>query len=134
VGKNVLATAGFGPWLVAFDEIPDPSQLTLTTRLNGAEVQRGETADMISSVSQIVSYISAFTRLEPGDVISTGTPGVGMARQPPCGSSPATSSWWRFPASAYCATPSFRKQRDMGVGPAKIARELGMARSSIYRL
>jgi 2-keto-4-pentenoate hydratase/2-oxohepta-3-ene-1,7-dioic acid hydratase in catechol pathway len=84
VGKNFLATAGFGPWLVTSDEIPDPSQLTLTTRLNGAEVQRGETADMIFSVPQIVSYVSAFTRLEPGDVISTGTPpGVGMARHPP---------------------------------------------------
>jgi 2-keto-4-pentenoate hydratase/2-oxohepta-3-ene-1,7-dioic acid hydratase in catechol pathway len=84
VGKNFLATAGFGPWLVTSDEIPDPSQLTLTTRLNGAEVQHGETADMIFSVPQIVSYVSIFTRLEPGDVISTGTPpGVGMARHPP---------------------------------------------------
>jgi 2-keto-4-pentenoate hydratase/2-oxohepta-3-ene-1,7-dioic acid hydratase in catechol pathway len=84
VGKNFLATGGFGPWLVTSDEIPDPSRLTLTTRLNGAEVQRGDTADMIFSVPQIVSYVSAFTRLEPGDVISTGTPpGVGMARKPP---------------------------------------------------
>ena len=84
VGKNFLATAGFGPWLVTSDEIPDPSQLTLTTRLNGAEVQHGETADMIFSVPQIISYVSVFTRLEPGDVISTGTPpGVGMARHPP---------------------------------------------------
>ena len=84
VGKNFLATGGFGPWLVTSDEIPDPSQLTLTTRLNGAEVQRGETADMIFSVPQIISYVSDFTPLEPGDVISTGTPpGVGMARKPP---------------------------------------------------
>jgi len=84
VGKNFLATGGFGPWLVTSDEIPDPSRLTLATRLNGAEVQRGDTADMIFSVPQIVSYVSAFTPLEPGDVISTGTPpGVGMARKPP---------------------------------------------------
>jgi 2-keto-4-pentenoate hydratase/2-oxohepta-3-ene-1,7-dioic acid hydratase in catechol pathway len=84
VGKNFLATGGFGPWLVTSDEIPDPSQLTLTTRLNGTEVQRGETADMIFTVAQIISYVSVFTSLEPGDVISTGTPpGVGMARQPP---------------------------------------------------
>ena len=84
VGKNFSATGGFGPWLVTADEIPDPSQLTLTTRLNGAEVQRGDTADMIFSVNEIISYVSAFTRLEPGDVISTGTPpGVGMARKPP---------------------------------------------------
>jgi 2-keto-4-pentenoate hydratase/2-oxohepta-3-ene-1,7-dioic acid hydratase in catechol pathway len=47
-------------------------------------VQRGDTADMIFSVAQIISYVSAFTRLDPGDVISTGTPpGVGMARKPP---------------------------------------------------
>jgi 2-keto-4-pentenoate hydratase/2-oxohepta-3-ene-1,7-dioic acid hydratase in catechol pathway len=84
VGKNFVATGGFGPWLVTADEIPDPSQLILTTRLNGVEVQRGETADMIFSVPRIISYVSAFTRLEPGDVISTGTPpGVGMARKPP---------------------------------------------------
>jgi 2-keto-4-pentenoate hydratase/2-oxohepta-3-ene-1,7-dioic acid hydratase in catechol pathway len=84
VGKNFVATGGFGPWLVTADEIPDPSQLILTTRLNGTQVQRGETADMIFSVPQIIAYVSAFTRLEPGDVISTGTPpGVGMARKPP---------------------------------------------------
>ena len=84
VGKNFVATGGFGPWLVTRDEIPDPSQLTLTTRLNGAEVQRGDTADMIFSVPHIISYVSAFTQLDPGDVISTGTPpGVGMARKPP---------------------------------------------------
>jgi 2-keto-4-pentenoate hydratase/2-oxohepta-3-ene-1,7-dioic acid hydratase in catechol pathway len=84
VGKNFVATGGFGPWLVTRDEIPDPAQLTLTTRLNGAEVQCGETADMIFSVAQIISYVSDFTPLEPGDVISTGTPpGVGMARKPP---------------------------------------------------
>jgi 2-keto-4-pentenoate hydratase/2-oxohepta-3-ene-1,7-dioic acid hydratase in catechol pathway len=84
VGKNFVATGGFGPWLVTADEIPDPSQLILTTRLNGTEVQRGETADMIFSVPEIIAYVSAFTRLEPGDVISTGTPpGVGMARKPP---------------------------------------------------
>jgi len=90
VGKNFVATGGFGPWLVTRDEIADPSQLILTTRLNGAEVQRGETADMIFSVPQIISYVSAFTRLEPGDVISTGTPpGVGMARKPPLWLKPA---------------------------------------------
>jgi 2-keto-4-pentenoate hydratase/2-oxohepta-3-ene-1,7-dioic acid hydratase in catechol pathway len=84
VGKNFLATGGFGPWLTTADEIPDPSRLTLTTRLNGAQVQHGETADMIFSVPQIIAYVSAFTPLEPGDVISTGTPpGVGMARKPP---------------------------------------------------
>jgi len=84
VGKNFVKTGGFGPWLVTRDEIPDPSRLTLVTRLNGGEVQRGDTADMIFDVPAIVAYVSAFTRLEPGDVISTGTPpGVGLARKPP---------------------------------------------------
>jgi 2-keto-4-pentenoate hydratase/2-oxohepta-3-ene-1,7-dioic acid hydratase in catechol pathway len=84
VGKNFLKTGGFGPWLTTRDEIPDPSRLTLITRLNGNEVQRGETADMIFDVPAIIAYVSTFTPLEPGDVISTGTPpGVGMARKPP---------------------------------------------------
>jgi 2-keto-4-pentenoate hydratase/2-oxohepta-3-ene-1,7-dioic acid hydratase in catechol pathway len=84
VGKNFVATGGFGPWLVTRDDIPDPSRLTLVTRLNGNEVQRGETADMIFDVPTIIAYVSNFTRLEPGDVISTGTPpGVGLARKPP---------------------------------------------------
>src|SRR5207302_9208048 len=84
VGKNFIATGGFGPWLVTGDEIPDPAALTLTTRLNGVEVQRGTTADMIFDVPTIIAYVSGFTRLEPGDVISTGTPpGVGLARKPP---------------------------------------------------
>lgn len=83
-GKNFLATAGFGPWLTTADEIPDPSSLTVVTRLNGVEVQRGDTADMIFAPAEIVSYISAFTELVPGDVIATGTPeGVGFARKPP---------------------------------------------------
>ena len=84
VGKNFIATGGFGPWLVTGDEIPDPAALTLTTRLNGVEVQRGTTSDMIFDVPSIIAYVSGFTRLEPGDVISTGTPpGVGLARKPP---------------------------------------------------
>ena len=84
VGKNFFATGGFGPWIVTTDEIPDPSRLTLRTRLNGTEVQHGTTDDLIFSVPWIVSYISDFTELVPGDVIATGTPqGVGFARKPP---------------------------------------------------
>lgn len=84
VGKNFVSTGGFGPWLVTRDEIPDPSQLTVTTRLNGVEVQRGETSDLIFGVPTIIAYVSAFTPLEAGDVIATGTPhGVGLARKPP---------------------------------------------------
>jgi 2-keto-4-pentenoate hydratase/2-oxohepta-3-ene-1,7-dioic acid hydratase in catechol pathway len=84
VGKNFLATGGFGPWIVTSDAIPDPSKLVLTTRLNGVEVQRGTTDDLIFDVAWIVAYVSGFTELDAGDVIATGTPqGVGFARKPP---------------------------------------------------
>ena len=84
VGKNFVATGGFGPWLVSGDEIPDPSLLTVRTRLNGTEVQHGTTDDLIFSVPWIIAYVSSFTQLLPGDVIATGTPhGVGFARKPP---------------------------------------------------
>jgi 2-keto-4-pentenoate hydratase/2-oxohepta-3-ene-1,7-dioic acid hydratase in catechol pathway len=90
VGKNFFATGGFGPWIVTTDEIPDPSRLTLRTRLNGTEVQHGTTDDLIFSVPWIVSYISGFTELMAGDVIATGTPqGVGFARKPPLWMKPA---------------------------------------------
>ena len=83
-GKNFPATGGFGPWIVTRDEIPDPSALTLCTRINGKEVQRSSTDDLIFDVPSIIAYVSGFTRLEPGDVIATGTPsGVGFARRPP---------------------------------------------------
>lgn len=83
-GKNFPATGPLGPWLVTTDEIPDPRRLTLSTRLNGAEVQRASTADMIHAVSEIVAFCSDFTALSPGDVIATGTPeGVGHRRSPP---------------------------------------------------
>jgi 2-keto-4-pentenoate hydratase/2-oxohepta-3-ene-1,7-dioic acid hydratase in catechol pathway len=83
-GKNFPATGPLGPWLVTTDEIPDPSRLTLLTRLNGIEMQRASTADMIHSVCEIVAFCSAFTALSPGDVIATGTPeGVGHRRNPP---------------------------------------------------
>ena len=83
-GKNFPRTGGFGPWLVTADEIPDPSQLSLTTRLNGAVMQQCRTDDMIFSVEVLVEYCSAFTNLNPGDVIITGTTGgVGAFRTPP---------------------------------------------------
>lgn len=83
-GKNFPQTGGFGPWLVTSDEIPDPSQLALTTRLNGQVVQEARTDDMIFSVGALIEYCSAFTPLNPGDVIITGTTGgVGAFRQPP---------------------------------------------------
>jgi 2-keto-4-pentenoate hydratase/2-oxohepta-3-ene-1,7-dioic acid hydratase in catechol pathway len=83
-GKNFPGTGPLGPWLVTSDEIPDPSRLTLVTRLNGEEVQRSSTDLLIYSIPQIIAFCSDFTALSPGDVISTGTPeGVGHSRKPP---------------------------------------------------
>jgi 2-keto-4-pentenoate hydratase/2-oxohepta-3-ene-1,7-dioic acid hydratase in catechol pathway len=83
-GKNFPGTGPLGPWLVTNDEIPDPSRLTLMTRLNGKEVQRSPTDLLIYSIPQIIAFCSDFTALSPGDVISTGTPeGVGHSRKPP---------------------------------------------------
>jgi 2-keto-4-pentenoate hydratase/2-oxohepta-3-ene-1,7-dioic acid hydratase in catechol pathway len=83
-GKNFPGTGPLGPWIVTTDEIPDPTRLTLTTRLNGQEVQKSGTDLLIYSVPQIIAFCSDFTPLEPGDVIATGTPeGVGHRRNPP---------------------------------------------------
>jgi 2-keto-4-pentenoate hydratase/2-oxohepta-3-ene-1,7-dioic acid hydratase in catechol pathway len=72
-----------GPWLVTTDEVPDPQRLDLRLDLNGARMQTGSTSTMIFSVAKLVSYISQYMTLMPGDVITTGTPpGVGMARNP----------------------------------------------------
>lgn len=83
-GKNFPATGGFGPWLVTPDEVGDPSQLSLTTRLNGNIVQEAKTDDLIFPIPQLIEYCSTFTELNPGDVIITGTTGgVGAFREPP---------------------------------------------------
>ena len=83
-GKNFPGTGPLGPWLVTTDEIPDPSRLTLTTRLNGTKVQHATTDQLIYSIPQIIAFCSDFTALSPGDVIATGTPeGVGHSRKPP---------------------------------------------------
>src|SRR5215813_3769509 len=83
-GKNFPATGPLGPWIVTTDEIADPARLTLTTRLNGQEVQKSATDLLIYSVPQIIAFCSDFTPLLPGDVIATGTPeGVGHRRNPP---------------------------------------------------
>lgn len=83
-GKNFFASGAFGPCLVTADEIPDPSTLDLLTRLNGEVMQRASIADMRFTVAELIAYCSTFTRLEPGDVITTGSPsGVGAARKPP---------------------------------------------------
>ena len=83
-GKNFPGTGPLGPWMVTTDEIPDPTRLTLTTRLNGEQVQHSGTDLLIYSVPQIIAFCSDFTPLVPGDVIATGTPeGVGHRRTPP---------------------------------------------------
>ncbi|TDD06374.1 FAA hydrolase family protein [Saccharopolyspora terrae] len=83
-GKNFPATGSMGPWLVTLDEIVDLAELELTTRLNGAEVQRAPLSDLTYSIPEIVAYCSSWTELRPGDVIVTGTPGgIGARREPP---------------------------------------------------
>jgi 2-keto-4-pentenoate hydratase/2-oxohepta-3-ene-1,7-dioic acid hydratase in catechol pathway len=83
-GKNFPTTSPVGPWMVTADEIPDPSKLTLMTRLNGTEVQRSGVDMLIYSVPQLIEYVSAFTPLAAGDIIFTGTPdGIGAKRTPP---------------------------------------------------
>jgi 2-keto-4-pentenoate hydratase/2-oxohepta-3-ene-1,7-dioic acid hydratase in catechol pathway len=83
-GKNFWRSGAFGPWLVTADEIPDPSQLTMVTRLNGVEMQRASLSELIFPIPDLIAYISSFTELLPGDVLATGTPdGIGAARNPP---------------------------------------------------
>ena len=83
-GKNWWHSGAFGPWLVTSDEIKPHQKMTLTTKLNGIELQRATTDMMIHSIPSQIAYISTFTPLEAGDVIVTGTPGgVGNKRTPP---------------------------------------------------
>ncbi|MBO1018748.1 fumarylacetoacetate hydrolase family protein [Methylobacterium sp. SD274] len=83
-GKGCPTFGPLGPWLVTLDEIPDPAALDIWLDVNGERMQTGSTSRMIFDVAQIVAYLSHFMMLEPGDVITTGTPpGVGMARKPP---------------------------------------------------
>ena len=83
-GKNFPATGGFGPFLVTPDEVGHLASLRLQTRLNGQVVQDTTIDHMIFDVPRQIEYCSTFTRLEPGDVIATGTPGgVGARRTPP---------------------------------------------------
>jgi 2-keto-4-pentenoate hydratase/2-oxohepta-3-ene-1,7-dioic acid hydratase in catechol pathway len=83
-GKSFAQSGSFGPWMVTSDEIPDPTRLTLETRLNGKVVQHTTTDLMITPIPELIAYISTIFPLEPGDVIVTGTPGgVGAKRTPP---------------------------------------------------
>lgn len=83
-GKSSDTFAPVGPWLVTSDEIEDPQTLAMSLDLNGERLQNGSSATMIFPVVELVSYISRFMTLEPGDIISTGTPpGVGLGQKPP---------------------------------------------------
>lgn len=72
--KNRDALTPLGPWVIDAADIPDPQSLRLSTRINGAEVQSGSTADMVFPIAQLIAYLSAIMTLEPGDMILTGTP------------------------------------------------------------
>ncbi len=83
-GKSADTFAPIGPWLVTADEVRDPQALTVWTNVNGESRQRGNTANMIFPVRQLVAYVSRFMSLRAGDVISTGTPaGVAHGMKPP---------------------------------------------------
>jgi 2,4-didehydro-3-deoxy-L-rhamnonate hydrolase len=82
-GKGCDTFGPIGPWLVTADEVADPQNLNLWLDLNGQRYQTGNTATMVFGVAEIVSYLSRFMTLEPGDLITTGTPpGVGMGVKP----------------------------------------------------
>lgn len=83
-GKGCDTFGPFGPWLVTLDEVADIDRLDLWLDLNGERVQTGNTDKLIFDVATVVSYVSQFMSLQPGDIISTGTPpGVGMGMKPP---------------------------------------------------
>lgn len=83
-GKNFPGTGAFGPWILTPDEAGDISKWSLITRVNGEEMQRATLDDLVFDVPALIEYCSSFTRLEPGDVIITGTTGgVGAYRKPP---------------------------------------------------
>ncbi|GGW29460.1 2-keto-4-pentenoate hydratase [Gemmobacter lanyuensis] len=83
-GKSSDNFGPTGPWLVTADEVPEPNNLNMWLKVNGETMQSGSTATMVYQVPFLVSYLSQFFTLHPGDIISTGTPpGVGMGMKPP---------------------------------------------------
>jgi len=83
-GKGCETFGPIGPWLVTADEVADPQELDMWLDVNGVRMQTGNTRTMIFTVGKLVSYLSEFMVLEPGDIITTGTPpGVGMGQTPP---------------------------------------------------
>ena len=83
-GKSAETFGPLGPWLVTPDELKDPHKLAMSLDVNGAEKQSGSTATMIFKIPELLAYVTEFMVLEPGDVVTTGTPpGVGSAKKPP---------------------------------------------------
>ena len=83
-GKNFVHSGGLGPWMVTADEIADVDNMTVTTRVNGEQRQHDTTANLMFPFRYLISYLSTFYILKPGDVISTGTPlGAGARFEPP---------------------------------------------------
>lgn len=83
-GKGCDTFGPIGPWMVTRDEVPNPQRLSMWLDLNGQRMQTGNTRTMIFGVAKLVSYVSQFMTLMPGDILTTGTPpGVGMGRKPP---------------------------------------------------
>ena len=83
-GKSADTFGPIGPWLVTDDEIPDPQNLHLWLEVDGHRYQSGSTSTMVFGVAHLVSYLSRYMSLQPGDIISTGTPpGVGLGQKPP---------------------------------------------------
>lgn len=84
LGKSLDGTCPLGPYLVSKDEIPDPQNLSVVTKVNGEVRQNGSTKDMTYPVAEIIATVSKYVTLEPGDIILTGTPdGVGKGMTPP---------------------------------------------------
>ena len=83
-GKSAPTFGPLGPWIATRDEIADPQALDMFLDVNGVRTQTGNTSTMIFSVAHVISYLSHFMVLEPGDIVTTGTPpGVGMGKKPP---------------------------------------------------
>jgi 2-keto-4-pentenoate hydratase/2-oxohepta-3-ene-1,7-dioic acid hydratase in catechol pathway len=83
-GKNFEKTGATGPWIVTADELRDPEKLDIEMRLNGQQMQKGNTAQMVHSVAKVIAYLTHWLPLNPGDLIASGTMGgVGFTRTPP---------------------------------------------------
>ncbi len=83
-GKSADTFGPIGPWLVTADEVPDPQALSMWLEVDGHRYQNGSTRTMVFGVAHLISYLSRFMSLQPGDIISTGTPpGVGLGQKPP---------------------------------------------------